>query len=146
MRDGFSRPLIYFFTFLHLIHTFSNYLQLFIIFLTLLGFFDIFYVMRALEKEFVSSNFCFKQIFREGMFAIYERRWENSENRHYEVIKIQSHNGYEMNGTKYPPSEYYPSANTWGTNGWTYQTREEAYAKIDSIMKESDLNKQKKTK
>lgn len=100
--------------------------------------------MRALEKEFTSCNFCFKQIFREGMLAVYERRHENGERKHYEAIKIQSHNGYEMNGTKYPPSEYYPSANTWGTNGWTYQTREEAYAKIDSISKEIDSNKQKK--
>lgn len=99
--------------------------------------------MKQLEKEFISCGFVFKQVWRERGYAVYERRHESSENKHYEVIKVLSHNGYEMNGTKYPPSEYYPSANSWGTSGWTCSTKDEAYAKVDCIMKQDELNKKK---
>lgn len=102
--------------------------------------------MKILEKKFDSLGFSFLQIHRENNYAIYERRYTNSEFKHYEVIKVQSHNGYEMNGTKYPPSEYYPSANNWGTMGWTCLTKEEAYSKLDKIIEVDKTNKSLKDK
>lgn len=96
--------------------------------------------MKKLSEKFDSLGFSFLQIYREDNYAVYERKYIGGENIHYEVIKIQSHNGYEMNGTKYPPSEYYPSANSWGTMGWTCITKEEAYKKIDKIMEQDKLN------
>ena len=98
--------------------------------------------MKKLDKEFESSSFKFKQIHREKMFAIYERHHISSENKHYEAIKIQSHNGYEIAGNKIPPSECYPTSNSWGTHGFTCLTKKAAYDKLDEIMKEDERNKE----
>ena len=98
--------------------------------------------MKKLDKEFESSNFKFKQIHREKMFAIYERHHISSENKHFETIKIQSHNGYEIAGNKIPPSECYPTSNSWGTHGFTCLTKKAAYDKLDEMMKEDERNKE----
>jgi len=98
--------------------------------------------MKKLDKEFESSSFKFKQIHREKMFAIYERHHISSENKHFETIKIQSHNGYEIAGNKIPPSECYPTSNSWGTHGFTCLTKKAAYDKLDEMMKEDERNKE----
>lgn len=98
--------------------------------------------MKKLDKEFESSSFKFKQIHRENMFAIYERHHISSEKKHYEAIKIQSHNGYEIAGNKIPPSECYPTSNSWGTHGFTCLTKKAAYDKLDEMMKEDERNKE----
>ena len=98
--------------------------------------------MKKLDKEFESSSFKFKQIHREKMFAIYERHHISSENKHYEARKIQSHNGYEIAGNKIPPSECYPTSNSWGPHGFTCLTKKAAYDKLDEMMKEDERNKE----
>jgi len=46
--------------------------------------------MKKLEKEFESAGFKYKQIHREDMYAIYERkRIDCNSSPHYESIKIQ---------------------------------------------------------
>ena len=97
--------------------------------------------MKKLDKEVESSSVKYKQIHRENMFAIYERHHISSEKKHYEAIKIQSHNGYEIAGNKIPPSEYYPSSNSWGRYGYTCVTKKDAYIKLDKIIKEDAINK-----
>ena len=62
--------------------------------------------MKKIEKEFTSKNFSFKQIHREEEFAIYERFHDSTpEKKHYEVVKVLSHNGYSIGGQMYPASE-----------------------------------------
>lgn len=102
--------------------------------------------MKQLEKNFQSLGFSFSCIHREDMYAIYERKQIESEHKHYEVIKIQSHNGYEMHGVKYAPSEYYPSANSWGTNGYTCLTKTDAFKKLDQMMEQDKANKVRQDK
>ena len=98
--------------------------------------------MKKLDKEFESAGFKYKQIHREDMFAIYERGYINTtKDPHYEAIKIQSHNGMEIAGNKIPPSEYYPSSNSWGRYGYTCVTKKDAYIKLDKIIKEDAINK-----
>ena len=100
--------------------------------------------MKKLSTEFESAGFKYKQIHRENAYAIYERSYiSNIEKKHYEVIKIQSHNGIEIAGNKIPPSEFYPSSNSWGTNGFTCISRENAYKRFDRMMKEDSINKTK---
>ena len=99
--------------------------------------------MKKLEKEFESSSSKYKQIHRENMYAIYERHHVSSEKKHYEAIKIQSHNGYEIAGNKIPPSECYPTSNSWGSNGFTCLNKKSAYDRLDRIMKEDIVNKEK---
>lgn len=98
--------------------------------------------MKKLDKEFESASFKYKQIHRENMFAIYERQHISSANKHFEAIKIQSHNGMEIAGNKIPPSEYYPSSNSWGRHGYTCTTRKAAYERLDRMMKEDVVNKE----
>jgi hypothetical protein len=99
--------------------------------------------MKKLDKEFESANFKYKQIHRENMYAIYERKHtETKSDPHYEAIKIQSHNGMEIAGNKIPPSEYYPSSNSWGRHGYTCTSRKAAYDRLDKMMKEDVINKE----
>lgn len=100
--------------------------------------------MKKLDKEFESAGFKYKQIHRENMYAIYERRYINTPNNvHFEVIKIQSHNGIIIAGNKIAPSEFYPSSNSWGVNGFTCTSRENAYKRYDRMVKEDSINKDK---
>jgi len=93
--------------------------------------------MKTIDKEFTSKNFSFKQIHREGDFAIYERFHETSpDKKHYEVIKIQSHNGYAIGGQKYPASEFYPSSNGWGADGFTCTAKKSAYEKLEKMIED----------
>lgn len=103
--------------------------------------------MKKIEKFFTEKNFTFKQICREGNFAIYER-WNDSypDNKHYEVVKIQSHNGYAIAGNSYPPSEFYPSANSWGINGFTCVSRDLAYKRLDKMMSDEKNKQEEKSK
>ena len=99
--------------------------------------------MKKLDKEFESAGYKYKQIHREGVYAIYERKHINStKDPHYEAIKVQSHNGMVIAGNKIPPSEFYPSSNTWGRLGYTCQTKKQAYIRLDKIMKEDEINKE----
>ena len=103
--------------------------------------------MKKIEKEFTSKNFLFKQIHREEDFAIYERYHETTaEKKHYEIIKIQSHNGYAIGGQKYPASEFYPSSNAWGADGFTCVTKKDAYEKLDKMMSEHKIREEDKKK
>lgn len=103
--------------------------------------------MKKLEKEFTSLKFNFKQVMREKDYAIYERWYEDNEyNKHYEVIKIKSHNGYEIAGNKIPPSECYPGSNSWGTDGFTCVTKEAAIKRLDRMIKEDAANKERMLK
>jgi hypothetical protein len=102
--------------------------------------------MKKLEKEFESTGYKYKQIHRENMYAIYERQHISSTNKHYEAIKINSHNGYEIAGNKIPPSECYPTSNSWGSNGFTCLNKQSAYNRLDRMMKESAINKEKAEK
>lgn len=90
--------------------------------------------MKTLEKTFTSRGYQFKQIHRDGHFAVYERFQIGINKKHYEVIKILNHNGYSIAGKKYPASEYYPSGNSWGSNGFTLATKEDAFKKIDAML------------
>ncbi len=99
--------------------------------------------MKKLDSTFTSNGFEFKQIHREDMYSIYERKYINSKSEHhYEAIRIQSHNGMEIAGNKIPPSEYYPSSNSWGRHGYTCITKKDAYIRLDRMMKEDVINKE----
>ena len=93
--------------------------------------------MKTLDTVVESKGFRYTQVRREGKVAIYEQRLIKGKQLFaYEVIVVQSHNGYELGGNTYPPAEYYPSTNSWGTLGWTYST-------IDPEAKKKAVDKMK---
>jgi len=89
--------------------------------------------MKKLEKIFNKKGFTYTQIVREGDKAIYRQDKNDYTSSSFEVVKIGSHNGYELNGTKIAASETYPSTSLWGIQGWTYQTLEDAKKKFKKI-------------
>ncbi len=111
----------------------------------------ILYLMKILETEFVTGGahdpdrqWHHKQVEREGAVAIYERYNlidGEKEHAHYEVIIISSHNGYFIDGGKtfLPPAESYPSSNSWGQKGWTYEDKDGAFNKF-SELKQKNMN------
>ena len=67
------------------------------------------------------------------MKAIYRQDKEGCKTPSFETIKIGSHNGYELNGTKIAASETYPSTSLWGIQGWTFNTLEDAKKKFKRL-------------
>ena len=82
--------------------------------------------MKKLEKEFVRSGFYHKLVKRVGNVAIYQRGKLDSDDSHFEVIKISKHNGYKMGGAYIDAAETYPGASLWGLQGWTCTDMERA--------------------
>jgi len=94
-----------------------------------------------LPKEFVSKGITFQQIVREDNYAIYaisRPRWRS---KSYEVIEIQTHNGYELAGVAIPPAECYPGSSQWGVLGFSYQNKDDALKKFNQLV---ELEKFKK--
>lgn len=91
--------------------------------------------MKLLPKSFTAGGFNHEQVERSGDVALY-RRWKQGGGReHFEVVRIKSHDGLLYPGAKErtAPAEYYPSAEKWGTIGWTYPELEAAQRKYDEL-------------
>jgi hypothetical protein len=77
--------------------------------------------MKTLPLEFVKGKFTLRQIKRDGNIAIYAQlRNDGGALSSYEVIKVSSHNGYEIAGVKIDAAETYPGNEKWGTDGFSY--------------------------
>ena len=109
--------------------------------------------MRLLPIEFDSRGYRFKQLDRNEFCAIYSKQIKLTDESlgedHFEVIDILSHNGREIHGNVQPPSEFFPSDNMWGKNGWSFTNRESAFVRFSertkvrldkhNLMKNSEL-------
>jgi hypothetical protein len=89
--------------------------------------------MKKLDKKFNKKGFTYTEIVREKNKAIYKQSKAGQSNISYEVVKIGSHNGYELNGSKIAAAETYPSTSLWGVQGWTFQNIDEAKKKFKKI-------------
>lgn len=93
---------------------------------------------KPLSKDFRKFGFNFKQIWREGDYAIYEQTRNGSPQCNWESIRIRRHNGYTIGGVDIEPSEVYPSNEKWGNDGFTHTTLESAHAKIEVMKQYAD--------
>jgi len=89
--------------------------------------------MKKLDKKFNKKGFTYTEIIREKNKAIYKQSKTGQSHTSYEVVKIGSHNGYELNGSKIVAAETYPSTSLWGVQGWTFQNLDEAKKKFKKI-------------
>lgn len=94
--------------------------------------------MKILEKQFTSCGFEFKQVHREGEFAVYKKWKPEYRSPIFEAIEIKSHNGYTIAGNYCAPSEMYPSNEQWGVLGFTCTDLKQAYARIDKMKIEKE--------
>ena len=100
---------------------------------------------KELDREFTRKSFTFKQFRRTGDVAIYEKISKIGA-KHYEVILIGRHNGYELGGIPIEPAETYPSDSAWGIRGWTYKILTDAEKRFNSLIEKETQKKDKKDK
>jgi hypothetical protein len=88
-----------------------------------------------LDTEFNRGGFDYRQITREGRFAIYEQHWLSSPNPNvcYEVVRIRRHNGKNIGDHWIEPGEFYPSSSEWGEHGWTLLSLDAAFVKLRQL-------------
>lgn len=94
--------------------------------------------MIQLKTTFTKNGFDFQQVKRDGEYAIYKKTGTGKPCRGicFEVIRIQSHTGRIFpNGQIAPPSEFYPSSESWGIDGFTCQTIERAEAILAELIR-----------
>ncbi len=93
--------------------------------------------MKVLPEISRQSNFNYKQLIRDGKYAIYEKSKHNCIIC-YEVIQINSHENYQIAGITIEAAEVYPSSESWGTLGFTYKTKELAFKKFEELKNKKD--------
>ena len=100
-----------------------------------------------LAKAFTLGGFGYRQIAREGNWAIYEQRWPGSENLCYEIIRIRREEATTFpSGRSYPEREVYPSSEAWGVDGFTVTDRNKAWDKFFEISLEEPAKTGKEVK
>jgi len=65
---------------------------------------------------------------RSGNIAIF------SSDQFFEVIIIQSNGGREIHGKHFPPAEYPPSNEQWGSKGWSFSDSKSASDKFRQLI------------
>lgn len=98
--------------------------------------------MKRLLTEFTKLGWQFTQISRNGNVAIYRKKRIGGNAVSFEVVIVQSHDGFKVpkkeGGKKdIPPSEFYPSSAQWGTLGWSYETLTSAQQKAASLLSDN---------
>lgn len=84
-----------------------------------------------MKTHFSKNGFDHRQIKRVGDVALFSR--EKHGRTHFEVVRPIRHGEYERAGIKFPAGEVYPSSETWGQRGWTFNQRADADAKFNSL-------------
>jgi len=86
---------------------------------------------KPLPKEFRRGGFDYRQIYREGDFAIYQQTWKGNEHSAaFEVIRIRRRDGFQVGGKFVEPAEVYPNSEAWGVDGSTVTDKDAAFAKL----------------
>src|SRR4029450_6039034 len=79
---------------------------------------------RPLPDRLRRDGFDYRQIHREGDFAIYRQTWEGNEHSPgLEVIRIRRRDGFQIGEKLIQPYEIYPNSDGWGTDGFTVTDR-----------------------
>ena len=94
---------------------------------------------KPLPTQFRHDRFDYRQIYREGDFAIYQQSWNGCPTRtvSYEVIWIRRRNGFQIGGRFVEAAEVYPNSQAWGVDGWTVQDKEAAFRKLREVAASS---------
>lgn len=76
--------------------------------------------MKTLPTKFHSNSKTFTQLKRVGRIALFRIDLDNVGHVGYEVVRIHSHNGYEIMGRYMEPAEHMPPNSAWGMDGFSY--------------------------
>jgi hypothetical protein len=89
---------------------------------------------KPLATQFRRGGFDYRQIYREGDFAMYRQTWKGNEHSAgFEVIRIRRRDGFQIGDKFVEPYEIYPNSEAWGVDGFTFTNRNKAWAKFFEI-------------
>jgi hypothetical protein len=84
-------------------------------------------VVHELDKEFVRGHWRYAQVSRHGDIVIYRQSHLLGTAERFEVIQVQRREARPLpSGQMQEAGEWYPSSSSWGKDGWTCFTLEEA--------------------
>jgi hypothetical protein len=90
---------------------------------------------KPLPKEFRRGEFNYRQICREGDFAIYQQTWKgNDDSAAFEVIRIRRREGFQIGDRLVESGEFYPSSESWGSHGFTVTDKDVAFEKLRELQ------------
>lgn len=99
--------------------------------------------MKALDTELQSGGFHYRQIGRQGDWAVYEQS-KGQRVISYELVHIQRRAAEKIRGRDYPERETYPCSESWGTEAWTIVDRQEALRRLH-LVAEFEVRKDSET-
>ncbi len=71
---------------------------------------------------------------RKGGWAIYGQ-WKGGRCGDYEVVRIRTRPEEDFLGKHYDAREVYPPSESWGTDGFTFMSLEEARKRLEELTK-----------
>ena len=95
--------------------------------------------MKILKLKFKKDGFYFTQLTRHKDIVIYKKTKPGTEIENWEVCYVQSHKTFFLkdkknNKVEILAAESLPSSNTWGTLGWSFINKKEAFEKFDELV------------
>ena len=88
--------------------------------------------MKTLPTAFSKNGFDYEMVKRNTYAAIFAQKLEGGDYA-YEVIRIKNRETRHAFGSILEGGEHYPTANNWGTDGFTYHNLELAEVKFQEL-------------
>ena len=91
--------------------------------------------MEIFPATFRSDGFDFELLKRDGDIALFRKTKPGLGFESFEVVVIQRHETFEIEGKLIPASEHLPRSEQWGIKGWTYSDRLSADRRFNQLKK-----------
>jgi hypothetical protein len=89
--------------------------------------------MKEIPPAFRHDGFEFKLLLREGNIGLFRKTKPGLTFESFEVVIIQRHDTFTIQGKQVEAGEHLPSSEQWGVKGWTYSDRVSAGRKFDQL-------------
>jgi hypothetical protein len=90
--------------------------------------------------SYTKNGYDFELLTRKGNVGVFCGSPKVGTIKTWEVIIIKSHNGREIAGNYFPPAEFPPSNEEWGSKGWTFSNSIDAMNKFMDVLPHSSSN------
>jgi hypothetical protein len=89
--------------------------------------------MKKIPTTFRKHGFNFKLLMREGDIALFRKTKLGLKFESFEVVVIQRHGTFTVEGKQVAAGEHLPYSEQWGDAGWTYSDRLSAERKFHEL-------------